>query len=67
MPNDGEEEKMIDIICNCGTCRYSENNKCCNENMKKNFERISAGIKEIRISSSNCPEFSEEKWAHDVE
>lgn len=57
---------MIDIICRCGTCRYSEYNKCCNEKIKEQFKRISK-VKEVYMNPSNCSEFSEEKWAHDVE
>lgn len=57
---------MIDIICRCGTCRYSEYNKCCNEKIKEQFKRIST-VKEVYMNPSNCSELSEEKWSHDVE
>lgn len=57
---------MIDIICKCQTCRYSEYNKCSNEKVRKEFEQISI-VKEVCINSFKCSEFSEERWVHDVE
>lgn len=57
---------MVDIICKCGICRYSEDNKCKNKKVNKEFQSISVANK-VYIDSSNCLEFSEERWIHDVE
>lgn len=57
---------MVDIICKCGICRYSEYNKCKNEKVKKEFENILT-VDEVYINSSKCSEFSEERWSRDVE
>lgn len=59
---------MVEIICKCGLCRYSEYNKCCNEKIKEQFKDVSL-VEKISIESSkiNCSEFSEVSFAHDVE
>ena len=59
---------MVEIICKCGLCRYSEYNKCCNEKIKKQFKDVSL-IEKIYIESSkiNCLEFSEVSNSYDVE
>ena len=57
---------MVDIICECGICRYSEYNKCKNKKLNKEFHSIST-VDKVYINSSNCLEFSEERSTHDVE
>lgn len=57
---------MVDIICECGICRYSEYNKCKNKKLNKEFQSIST-VDKVYINSSNCLEFSEERSTHDVE
>ena len=57
---------MVDIICECGICQYSEYKTCKNKKVNVEFGSISV-VEKVYINSSDCLEFSEERWAHDVE
>lgn len=53
---------MIELICKRGLCRYCLYNKCENEQIKKEFEKVKLVSKVLlSISSDSCSKYDEDK------